>query len=195
MIRPTLRSLALVVCAALVVAACNSIPTRKGNTVESAPNAKIEVVNPTDIAVLPVENGTTSKKVPVKELRAALEAGLVLRRYSPLATEFVDAKTVDAAFKPGSAREDAVLRVTIEGWDDASWTSHGAIVLKLSARILDSRDGSLLWSGKLDRRFDLGKDREHFTTEAPMRKLLCETVVGELMSALPARTAKPGRAE
>lgn len=195
MIRPTHRSLALVACAALVLAACNSIPTRKGTSVEAPSNAKIESVNPTDIAVLPVENATASKRVPAKELREALEAGLVLRRYSPLATEFVDAKTVDAAFKPGSAREDAVLRVTIEGWDDSSWISHGAIALKLSARIVDSRDGSLLWSGKLDRRFDLGKDREHFTTEAPMRKLLCDTVVSELMSALPARTAKPGRAD
>jgi hypothetical protein len=189
---PSLRFLPFAVLTAVLVG-CQNIPTRRGTSVEASPNAKIEFVNPTDIAVLPVENATASKKIPAKELRAALESGLVLRRYSPLATDYVDSKVTEAAFQPGSLREDAVLRVSIESWDDRSWITHGAITLRLTARILDSKNGGELWSGRLDRRFDLGKDREHFTTEAPMRKLLCETIVSELFAALPARTAKPGR--
>lgn len=193
MIRPSLRILSFAVLAA-VFAGCQNIPTRRGTTVEASANAKIELVNPTDIAVLPIENLTSSKKIPAKELRAALESGLVLRRYSPLATEFVDSKVTDAAFQSGSLREDAILRVTIENWEDGSWVTHSAVTLRLTARILDSKSGVELWSGRLDRRFDLDKDRDQFTTEAPLKKLLCETIVTELFSALPARTAKPGRA-
>ncbi|MFO1009584.1 MAG: hypothetical protein U1F29_05920 [Planctomycetota bacterium] len=193
MIRSTSRFAALVACAALVAAACNQLPTRKGNTVESPANSKIETASPVDVAVLPIVNATGSKKVPSKELREALEAGLVQRRYTPLATEFVDAQVTDAAFRPGSLREDATLQVTIGNWDDSLWATHTAVTLELTARIVDSRTGAELWSGKLDRRFDLGKDRDRFSTDAPLKKLLCESVVGELLSALPARTAKPGR--
>lgn len=194
MIRSTSRIAVLFVAAALVATACNQIPTRKGVSVETAANAKIETVNPIDIAVLPIENATGSKKVPSKELREAVEAGLVQRRYTPLATEYVDAQVTDAAFHPGSLREDATLRVTVESWDDALWATHTAVTLRLSAQIVDSRSGGLLWAGKLDRRFDLGRDRDRFSTDAPLKKLLCEMVVGELMSALPARMTRPGRA-
>lgn len=192
MIRPSLRHLSFVFLA-LALAGCGSIPTRRGTSVDVSPSAKLERASPTDIAVLPVEVAAGLKKVPAKEMREALESGLVLRRYSPLATAFVDSKVTEAAFQPGSLREDAVLRVTIENWDDKSWVTHGAVTLRLHARILDSKSGGELWAGRLDRRFDLGKDRDQFTTEAPMRKLLCDTVVGELFSALPARVTKPGR--
>lgn len=194
MIRSTPRIAVFLFAAALVASACNQIPTRKGVSVETTASSKIEVVNPIDIAVLPIENTTGSKKVPSKELREAVEAGLVQRRYTPLATEYVDTQVADAAFRPGSLREDAVLRVTVESWDDALWASHTAVVLRLSAQILDSRSGGLLWSGKLDRRFDLGKDRDRFSTDAPLKKLLCETIVSELLTALPARATRPGHA-
>lgn len=127
MIRSTSRFAALVACAALVAAACNQLPTRKGNTVESPANSKIETASPVDVAVLPIVNATGSKKVPSKELREALEAGLVQRRYTPLATEFVDAQVTDAAFRPGSLREDATLQVTIGNWDDSLWATHTAV--------------------------------------------------------------------
>lgn len=195
MIRSTLRTTLLLSCAALVAAACNQIPTRKGVSVETAPNAKIESVNPTDIAVLPVENTTGSKKVPGKELREALEVGLVHRRYTPLATEYVDAQVTDAAFRPGSLREDAVLRVTIESWDDSLWASHTAVTVRLRAQIVDSKGGGDLWSAKLERRFDLGKDRDRYSSDAPLKQLLCDAIVSELLSALPARTTRPGRAD
>jgi hypothetical protein len=73
-IRSTSRFAALVACAALVAAACNQLPTRKGNTVESPANSKIETASPVDVAVLPIVNATGSKKVPSKELREALNA-------------------------------------------------------------------------------------------------------------------------
>ena len=42
---------------ALVAAACNQLPTRKGNTVESPANSKIETASPVDVAVLPIVLG------------------------------------------------------------------------------------------------------------------------------------------
>jgi TolB-like protein len=194
-IRRQTRTFLALLAVASVLAACNTVPTRRGSSVEASPAVRIEAASPTDVAVLPVENASGSKRVPAKMLRDAFASGLVARRYSPLATEFVDQQVVDASFRPGSLREDAVLRVTVEGWDEKLWDTNTAVTVKMHAQLLDSKNGGAeLWSGRIDRRFDLNRERNRFATEEPLRRLLCENVVAELLTALPARAARPGRA-
>lgn len=193
--RPSLRpsSIALTAACVLWAGACAQVPPRQGGNTIASEHARIETVAPVDIAVLPVENTTSSKKIPVKALRDALESSLVTRRYTPLSTEYVDREVVDAAFRPGSLREDATLHVTIEGWDDALWASNSAIVLKVRARIDDSKGSGELWSARLEQRFDLGRERDRYPTEEPLQRLLCSRIAEELLAALPARVARPGK--
>lgn len=193
--RSSFLASSIVAVTVLVASGCTQLPHRAGSATVSSENARIEDVGPVDVAVLPVENATgTKKKLPVKPLREALEAALVGRRYTPLATEYVDRETVDASFKPGSLREDATLHVAIEGWDDTLWSSNSAVVVRVRAHIDDSKGSGELWSARLERRFDLGRDRDRFPTEEPLLRLLCTRIADELLAALPARPAKPGRA-
>jgi len=186
--------LTLVALAPLVaLAACNSTRTLKGTDVVASEPAKLEARAPIDIAVLPVVNNSKRKGVPAKELRGAFELALIQRRYSPLASEFVDGRVVEAGYRPGALKEDAALTVTVESWDDSLWDSHTAVTVTIHASITDAA-GAELWKGQLTQRFDLGKDRESYSTDAPLRAALSNKIAGELLAALPARPAKPGHA-
>ncbi len=197
MIRRAFRPLSLLAlcCTALVAGGCGTIPIHRGSAVEASPSSRIDAASPVDIAVVPIENATGSTRIPVAALRDAFEAALVQRRYSPLATEYVDSQVVDASYRPGALREDAVLQVTVESWDETLWVSHSAVTARLRATMLDAHGSGheALWTGKLEKRFELGKDREQFTSEEPRRRLLAKVIADELLAALPARQAKPGR--
>lgn len=197
MIRRLLRPLPLLAafCTAFVAGACGSIPVHRGSSVESSSAVRLEAANPIDIVVAPIENASASKRVPSAQLRDAFEAALVQRRYSPLATEYVDTQVVDATYRPGALREDAVLQVSVESWDESLWATHGVVTARLRATLVDAKGGGTqaLWSGNLDRRFELGKDRDSFTSEEPRRRLISKVIADELLAALPARQPKPGR--
>ena len=184
-------SLALLLVASL--AACNELPKRRGQQVETASNAKLEQQKPVDVVVAPVENGTKSKDVPLAAMREAFEKGLVRRRYSPLATEYVDRRVVDASYTPGPLKEEAVLQVTIETWDTSLLESRGALIVKARARLLDAKDpaSGQMWSGAIDHRFDLNANRENFSTRSAMMQHACEKVAEEVLAALPARSSGP----
>lgn len=178
----------------LVLAACNELPHRRGESVETASAAKLDQKHPVDVVVAPVENASGRKDVPLAAMREAFEKGLVRRRYSPLATEYVDRRVVNAAYTPGSLKEEAVLQITIETWDPSLLDSHGALIVKAHARLVDAQDPSngQLWSGAIDRRFDLDANREHFSTRAAILQHACERIAEEVLAALPARSAGPG---
>ena len=184
-------SLALLLAASL--AACNELPRRRGERVETASNAKLDEQRPVDVVVAPVENVTKSKDVPLAAMREAFEKGLVRRRYSPLATEYVDRRVVDASYTPGTLKEEAVLQVTIETWDTSLLESRGAVIVKARARLLDAKDpaNGQLWSGAIDQRFDLNANRENFSTRTAMMQHACERIAEEVLAALPARSAGP----
>lgn len=201
MIRRVLRPLSLLAltCAAFVAGGCGTIPVHRGSSVEASSAGRLEAASPIDIVVAPIENASASKRVPMAELRDAFEGALVQRRYTPLATEYVDTQVVDATYRPGALREDAVLQVAVESWDETLWATHGVITARLRAALVDARGAQAsggtqaLWSGKVERRFELGKDRDSFTSEAPRRRLISEVIAEELLAALPARQPKPGR--
>lgn len=193
--KPTRGSLTIVLVASIAcgVAACNDLPQRRGEAVETTSTAKLEEKRPVDIVVAPVENGTGLKDVPLAAMREAFEKGLVRRRYSPLATEYVDRRVVDASYTPGSLQEEAVLQVTIETWDTSLLETRGALIVKARARMLDARDptNGQLWSGAINHRFDLQADRESFSTRSAMLQHACERIADEVLAALPARSSGP----
>lgn len=185
--------IALVASIAGTLASCNELPQRRGETVETTSTARLEEKRPVDIVVAPVENGTGRKDLPLAAMREAFEKGLVRRRYSPLATDYVDRRVVDASYTPGSLQEEAVLQVTIETWDTSLLETRGALIVKARARMLDARDptNGQLWSGAIDHRFDLNADRESFSTRTAMLQHACERIADEVLAALPARSAGP----
>ncbi len=173
-------------CAA-TLAACNELPRRRGESVEKR--------NPIDLVVAPVENATGDKSVPLASLREAFQKGLVRRRYTPLALEYVDRKVVDAAYTPGSLKEEAVLQVTIEAWDKTLLDTRGALLVKAHARLIDAENptNGQLWGGFIDHRFDLEAEREQFSTEAALLDYACGRIAEEVLAALPARNTGPDR--
>jgi len=146
--------------------------------------------------IAPVVDARTQKgremALPTSNLRAALQTGLVQRRYSPLNLDLVDTKVVNAAYRPGSLDEQAVLQLTVERWDTSLWTVRQSITATLDARFL-SPTGTVLWSGRLeDTRFDFADVKDQFTTETALIRHACNKVTTELLAALPPREPRPG---
>ena len=181
-------------CACLLAAACNQLPERRGSHVQTVSSEKLDRRNPIEVVVPPIENATGDDTVPIAILRETFQAGLVRRRYSPLALEYVDRKVVDAAYTPGSLQESAVLEIHIETWDTTLFETRGALTVKARARLVDAEDPAKaqLWGGFVDHRFDLGAERERFTTQEGFVRYACGRVADELLAALPARDAGPG---
>ena len=178
---------------ASALASCNELPRRRGEAVATASTTKLEQQKPVDVVVAPVENTTGRKDVPLAAMRESFERGLVRRRYSPLATEYVDRRVVDAAYTPGSLQEEAVLQVTIETWDASLLDTRGALIVKARARLLDAKEPThgQLWSGAIDHRFDLNATKESYSTRAAMLQDACDRIAEEILAALPARSAGP----
>ena len=178
----------------VVVTGCNQLPPQRGEHVQSVSSDKLEQKNPVEVVVAPVQNATGDDTVPIVALREAFQAGLVRRRYSPLALEYVDRKVVDATYTPGSLQESAVLLVEIESWDTSHFETRAALLVKARARLVDAENpaNGELWSGTIDHRFDLEGEREKYTSRDAFVRYACGCVADELLAALPARSAGPG---
>jgi hypothetical protein len=189
------RTSLLALAGAASLSACNELPHRRGESVQTVSSDKLEKKNPVDLVVAPIENKTGSDDVPIASLRDSFQKGLVRRRYSPLALEYVDRKVVDAAYTPGSLKEEAVLQVTVESWDTSLLDTRGALIVKIHARLVDAEDSAngQLWGGFIDHRFDLEAEREQFSTRAALLDYACGKIAEEVLAALPARNAGPGR--
>jgi hypothetical protein len=185
---------ALICAVAWASNACYTVPKRPGASVETVSTGKLERKNPIDVVVAPIENASSNENAPVDEMRQALQAGLVKRRYSPLAPEYVDKQIVDAAYKPGALHEDAVFRLKIERWDDSLWELHTALIVKAQAHMIDPDDvaGGDLWTGKIDHRYEFGQWKDKFTTDDALRRYACDQIASEILAALPPRNAAPG---
>lgn len=183
----------LAIVGAATIVSCNDLPRRRGQSVETASTEKLEQKIPVDIVVAPIENVTGRKDVPLASLREAFERGLVRRRYTPLATEYVDRRVVNSSYTPGSLQEEAVFQVTVETWDASLLDARGALIVKAHARLLDAREptNGPLWSGAIDHRFQLEADREKFSTQQALLQHASELIAEEILAALPARSAGP----
>lgn len=201
-----LRLLLPLLALALVAPACRSLPTPRGNTVQTLYDGPLEQVAPVDIVVAPVENRSQDASVPLDLLRESFQRALIKRRYSPLAVEYVDQAmrrsgagdpagggAVEAAYRPGSLGEDAVLRVIVRSWDDSLFDSHATLTAELDAYMIDSSGGPELWAGRVSKRVNLTANRTRASTDRILMGFGCDELAEELLAAMPARTAKPGR--
>lgn len=188
------RPIFALVLTAFAFTACNDIPKNRGSAVKSTDARGVQEQSPIEVAVAPVVNASGAN-VPMIDLRSSFQKELVVRRYSPLALEYVDRKVVDAAYTPGASQESATLMITVERWDTSLWTSHGAITARMTASLLDARNGgAVLWSATTDQRYDFLQQNEKLTTEGARVRLACDSIAADLLARLPARTARPGRA-
>jgi hypothetical protein len=193
-----LRSLGLVALGCTFLASgCSGPQTTRGISTISSGGALLEEKSPLEVVVAPVINASGNADVPAAHLRNAFQQGLVQRRYSPLALEFVDKKVghaSQASYRPGSLDEEAVFQIAIEHWDSSLWEIHSALMVKMQVRMLDARDPTApaLWTARVDRRFDFTRDRERFTTEDAALRHASEEIAAEMLAALPTRSPAPG---
>ena len=181
------RTAALLV--VLVASACRHIPERHGQHVEvlSAPTTKPLTV--VDVAVMPIENLTGEENLPLEDLRAEFQAGLVRLRYSPLALSYVDRSLADATYTRASLREEGIFQVTLHAWDETSLRAHGVVQVDCEARLTDPylpESEATLWHGHLARPIQLGSDRSVHSI-ARLRKEALAALVEELLGAVPPR--------
>lgn len=178
--------------------ACNTLPETPGKHVDSAPNSgsALEQHAPIEVAIAPITDSSGNTALPRSELRKAFQGALLRRRYTPIALDLVDSKVVNAAYRPGSLEEQAVLMLDVERWDTRLWDSRNVIEVTIRARVIapDNPSGEL-WSGVLEKRCDFSAVQEQYATEGALRRFACEQIANELLEAMPARQPVPGRAK
>jgi hypothetical protein len=179
-------------CAASLLVGCQTQPRIIGAKVQVQPEGRLAAVNPSDIAIAPVENLSPSPGVPELDLRRAVSTFLPRKRYSPLRLENVDGAVVGvspATYKPGTLREDAVLELTVHAWDDTLWDLRRTLTVDIEARLVESagQGGPALWTGRLSQRFDLTSAHSETGSGALLMRPACDRIIEELLAPLPSR--------
>jgi len=174
----------------VVLSACS--PTRPPRGLDN-PNlvvGSLTQVNPLDVVVLPIQNGTGRDNLPLDQLRKSFCAGMVRQRYSPLSLDTVDKHVVEAAYKPGELAEQAILQVSILTWDDSQWRSSSRLRIEAEVYLLDSKNPDKrqpLWGGKVDRRIDLSREMPGVANPAAAMTLAIEEFTANVLASLPPR--------
>jgi hypothetical protein len=199
MIRPVLRSITLDarvallgLCAASLLAGCQTQPRIVGAKVQVQPEGRLAAANPSDIAIAPIENLSPTAGVPELELRRAASSFLPRKRYSPLKLENVDGALVGvepATYRPGTLREDAVLELTVHAWDDSLWDLRRTLTVDIEARLVEAggQGGPALWTGRLSQRFDLTSSLHEAGSGESLVQPACDLILEELLAPLPSR--------
>jgi hypothetical protein len=158
--RSTVRILVGAALLALSVG-CAATPAKK----PGAPSVRgsverLQALQPSDVAVAPINDQTEQQRVPSEVFRRAFVETLIERRYSPLATHYVDANWIDASFK-GTPLPDVVMTVTITAWDPSHLYSNGKVRAAAIVALFEGGDatGEVLWQVSLDREVDLSEGR------------------------------------
>lgn len=163
----------LAVFLALVVPACVPLPPAAVNS-SLQPSEALRSANPANVAVVPVEDATTSGNAHevLETMRQEICAALIQRRYAPLSSRVVDPvvreHTVGLAnaslTRPevlarvtGFLNEDAVLAVRITTWDESRIMSTARVRFAAEATMLSTAQKSVLWGGTLDGEIKAGQ--------------------------------------
>lgn len=187
-----LRTSFIVLSVALVASAlaCKTPGAPRGTDNPALVTGALKTVNPLDVVVLPIQNTTGRDDLPLAEMRHDFHAGLVRQKYSPLALDYVDARTVEASYTPGDLQEQAILQVFLTGWDESQWKAHSRIGIEAEVYLLDSRHPDVrqpLWGGKADRKIDMAQERASFPTDKALIRRAVERYVQDVLASLPAR--------
>lgn len=181
-------------------AACQTTPTLAGAGVETETDQALELIGPVDIAVVPIEVGPGAPETPAELVRTSAARALVLRRYSPLATDIVDeaiaasanrqgrAGTQEASFPVGTLGEDAILHVEVERWDNPDWEALRSIDVAINARLTNpANPDQVLWEARLDREFRFSLESGTASSSDRDFREACDTILAALITTLPAR--------
>ncbi len=176
---------------------CQTRPRIVGAAVKVQPEGRLASVNPSDIAIAPVEVVTPSVEVPTEALRRSAGGFLPRKRYSPLRIENVDntlVGTEPASYRAGSLREDAVLELTVHAWDASLWGVRRTLTVDVEARFVEPgrTTGAPLWTGRLSQRFDFTGLERGASDNGTLLQLACDQIIAELLAPLPARDIAVG---
>ncbi len=188
--------ISLVCLTALGTFGCRTLPDVPGREVQPLVEGRLHTSNPSDIAVLPVEDQTGARGVPVQAFRNAFYEGLVRRRYSPLALDYVDRGVVEASYRPGMFDEEAAFVCYLTEWDDSAWSTRYRLTISADVYLLDaspSVGGRELWGGNLTKTISVDSDRTVFGSDTELKKLAARRFVDEVLGALPARDPRNTR--
>jgi hypothetical protein len=155
------RWIALVLSA--LVVGCKAPPPMNA-TSSFAASPALALRNPSDVAVLPVEDGTPNMAVSRfgDYLRQSIQRQLPARMYVPLAHELIDASLLtnkpqagETLLSPaylkrvaGKFSEEALLAVRVNRWDESRLLVDKTVDFEIQAAMVAS-DGEVLWSGSL----------------------------------------------
>lgn len=196
-----MRSSASAFCSLALLAACQTpVPLTATPSFTTFP--ALAARNPSDIAVLPVEDGSEAKDASrlLEFMRQVLRERLPDRHYAPLATAVVDAALHDVhpgagetlltpAFLKrvaGRATEDAMLAVRVDRWDESRLLSEKHVAFQLQAALVGN-DGEQMWSGTLSGDVKAGGMGAAPRDRDAMARSCAEIALGELLNHLALR--------
>jgi hypothetical protein len=172
-----------------------------------SPTPALAALRPSDIAVLPVEDGTPDAAAAEQlgSLREEIMRQLVRRGYVPLTGLTVDLalksqRAADASARrdsilapasmqkvAGKCGENAVFGLRVEQWDDSRLMSAERVRFRFQAVMMAS-DGQLLWSGSLQGEVKAGGAGAAPRDRGSMARSCGLLAIGELLQRLPERT-------
>jgi hypothetical protein len=197
----SLRHRLIAVLGLSLLAACQTPePIKVTGNFTSAP--ALAARSPSDIAVLPVENGTADGAVQrhLVFLRQEIMRQLPDRLYAPLTATSVDAALRGAAGVPSGsmlvpatlqamakqAPGDGVLAVRVGRWDEARLLADRYLVFQFQA-VLMAGDGTQMWSGTIDGEVKAGGAGPAPLDRDGMARSCGELAVREMLLQLPLR--------
>ncbi|MFT4710167.1 MAG: hypothetical protein ACI9D0_001179 [Bacteroidia bacterium] len=165
---------------ALIVGSCIAPPVDPAEKHDTGwlPGGGLEMVQPADIAVIPISLRTKDTAVPTDQLREKLYGGLLDRLYTPLPFSWVD----------GGGESDAELQVTMLRWDRTDLAARGAILARAEARMVQGAD--VLWAVEITREVSANSFGGDARTNVGVAEARCaEVFAGEILALLPVRDA------
>jgi hypothetical protein len=187
----------------ILLAACETT-----NPVQVAPSfttsPALAAVNPADIAVLAVEDGTPDGRAGklLTLMRQVLMRALTERMYSPLSPAQVDAALSGDARQPsessvtpaylkrvaGRATEDATLAVRIDDWDESTLLTDKVVRFRVHAVLVAANTADPLWSGTMQGEVKAGGLGAAPRDKDGMARSCAELAMSELLNHLRPRT-------
>jgi len=178
------------VVALALLASCHSLPETPGDGSEILVEGRLAERNPADVAVLKIVDQTGQPNVPLGVIRHAFYVGLVDRRYSPIALEYVDSRVVDASYRPGALHEDAALKIYLTEWDTTDWETHRRMAIEADIFLLDARPidaNQELWGWRVREEVSVAKEEARYALDSELMELAIERFTEEALGGLPLR--------
>lgn len=144
--------------------------------------------SPVEIAVLAIVDGTPTQLVPTTALRSILVRELIVRGYTTLSRDWVDAQ-VEKTGGPVSASmirlgEAGVLEVRVDRWRSADAATHGRLAAGFTAALFGV-DGQPVWERTWSSNFSLDATTIATLSPANREELLMEKALRYLLQDFP----------